>query len=138
MGTKLMLTTLEQNLQELSDLKVTIDAGREARLRFDTVKAEVATELLATQSDKTKPFAGVYALISRKQVAWVSDSEALLDWFIANGYPEHDYMTDPEPDIAKIEQVAADVLEESGEIIPGLSVRVQETVSVRSAKEARK
>lgn len=129
------MTALETNLARLAELKVIIDAAKDARQEFDAVKNEVAVELTAMGSDKTKPYAGVYATISRKTVPWISDSEELLHWFIQNDYPERDYMTDPQPDLEKIAQVATEVLEEGGEIIPGLDFRTVESLSVRTVKE---
>lgn len=130
------MTTLETNLARLAELKVIIDAGRDARQEFDAVKAEVATELLASQSDRSKPYAGVYATITRKDVPWISDSEELLHWFIRHDYPERDYMTDPAPDIEKIAQVAKDLVDVGdGELIPGLDYRTVESLSVRTVKE---
>lgn len=129
-----LLTPLEQNLTRLAELKVKIDEAKAARQEFDELKNAVAIELMATQSDKTKPTAGIYALISRKTVPYVTDEEAVSHWFIQHDYPDRDFMTDPMLDMAKISKIAQEVLEADGELITGLEHRTVETLSVRSVR----
>lgn len=131
-------TPLEKNLYRLAEIKEQLDDAKELKAEFDAIKQEIFTILADGGTDKTKPFAGVYVTISRKTVPYISDSEALLHWFVENDYPDRDYMTDPAPDVVKIEQVAKDLLDAGdGELIPGLQWRTTETPSVRSAKEAK-
>lgn len=126
--------TLEQKLEQLSQLKQQVELAKGIRKEYDDLRIDVQYTMLAAGMDKTKPVAGVYALISRTEEVIVEDEDKLFDWLEEN-VADLDLYMPRKPNMDAIKAKAAEVLETDGELIPGIKMNTRETVNIRAAKK---
>lgn len=127
------ITTLEQSLTRLAELKKIQDEAKAIKPEYEQLKSEVYAAMQDGRMDKTKPTSGIYGLITRKVRPLVTSQLDLENWMQSNGYAESDYIK-RELDMDRVTEIAKGELKANGQYLDGLIFQTEEILSIRSDK----
>lgn len=125
------MTELETKLTRLADLKAAEAKLAPIKQEIEQLRIDIQYLMQEAHSKRTEPVAGYFAVREERKSLQVVDEDILLEWLDENVMDPGAYL---KPDPIALKALAAETLDATGELIPGLETVSTETISIRKSK----
>lgn len=126
------MDSLTEKLKKAAALQKIVDEAKPAKKELDELKFEIQMDMTTLGSSKMDPVDGYYALKVATSTRTIEDPTALGDWFdMQDDRLIEEYLTF---DRTKILALADQIMEQDGEILPGIEVSTVERVDIKKTK----
>jgi predicted transcriptional regulator len=123
--------SLQDKLKRASELQKQIDSVKTATAELKELKFDILLEMNPMGVDKMAAVDGYYALKVATSKRYIENPEALQDWILANELSIDDYM---DFNSTKVLELADEIMEKDGEILPGIEISTVERVDIKAVK----
>lgn len=98
---------------------------------LDEAKFELMLVMQETKSKRTESVNGYFAVRAERSTFRIEDEQAVKEWLLNNRFDMEDYMA---IDKKRVEATAEATRKETGEIVPGVGMEVNEYITLKKDK----
>lgn len=126
------MDALPDKLKKATALQKIVDSAKPAKKELDELKFKIQMDMTKLGSSKMDPIDGYYALKVVTSTRMIEHPDELEDWFdMQDDITIDEYLTF---DRTKILALADQIMEQDGEILPGIEVATTERVDIKQVK----